>query len=467
MYPLIPFSDVEKTTSAMRSRATIFNPRQKYCVGETFTVQVEMFDYVGNRKTYGGDFMKARIFSEDHKSAASGRIEDLHNGIYHVYFTLFWEGKAYVSLVLHHPSEAVSALWRARNQDYRLIYFLGTFSNGTHPVKSKCGFHLNTHKEICYYSNGDKESFSCYKPEAIHCKSLIFLQSFNENLSFLSTQEKNLFKRENIAVEIPKNFQYIDVNTCAVSFSLSLQPCKIGMKPPFPSGFVFQGKWRPIFCNVANFTILEMYKCLDDKMIYLLGDSTLRQWFLYLRNIFPDLKPFNLHRQGMESVLLSLDLKKNLQLLWKKHSHPIVTNEIYSIKDDQYINELIDNLAGGPNYVIVISLGQHFRPFPLHLFIKRVINIHKALQRLFLRSPDTKIIIKSENTRERNVDAERFSDFHGYIQYLIVKDLFSDLPVAVIDAWDMTIAYNTDDIHPPVMVVQEQIYMFFTYLCSS
>ncbi|XP_068118212.1 NXPE family member 4-like [Hyperolius riggenbachi] len=468
MYPLIPFSDMENTTSAKRSRATILNPRLKYCVGETLTVQVEMFDYVGNRKTYGGDFMKARIFSLDHKAAASGRIEDLHNGTYHVYFPLFWEGKVYVSLVLHHPSEAVSALWRARNQDYGLIYFMGIFGNGSHQVKSECGFHLNTHKEICDYTNGDNESFYCYKPEAFHCKSLIYLQSFNKQLSFLSTQEKNLFRRENIAVEISKNFEPIDVSTCAVPSPPSLQQCKIGMESPFPSGFVFQDKWRPIFCNVANFTLKEqMYKCFNDKMIYLMGDSTLRQWYLYLMKTFQDLKQFDLHRPGLESMLLSVDLKRNIQLQWKKHSHPIVASKFYSVKDDHYVSEQIDHLSGGANYVIVICLGQHFRPFPIHLFIKRVINVHKALQRLFLRSPDTKVIIKAENTREINIDAERFGDFHGYIQYLIVKDVFRDLPVGVVDAWDMTIAYNTDNVHPPENVVQDQIYMFLTYICSS
>ncbi|XP_068118210.1 NXPE family member 2-like [Hyperolius riggenbachi] len=468
MNPLISISDMESTTSAKRSRATILNPRQKYCVGETLAVQVEMFDYVGHRKTYGGDFMKARIFSVDHKAAASGRIEDLHNGTYHVYFTLFWEGKVYVSLVLHHPSEAVSALWRARNLDYGLIYFMGTFNNGSHQVTSECGFQLNTHREICDYTTGDNESFYCYKPEAFHCKSLIYLQSFNKNLSFLNTHEKTLFKRENIAVEISKNVEPIDVSTCAESSPPSLQQCKTGMKSPFPSGFVFQDKWRPIFCNMANFTLKEqMYKCLNDKMIYLMGDSTLRQWYLYLMKSFQDLKQFDLHRPGLESMLLSVDLKRNIQLQWKKHSHPIVASKFYSVKDDHYVSEQIDHLSGGANYVIVICLGQHFRPFPIHLFIKRVINVHKALQRLFLRSPDTKVIIKAENTREINIDAERLSDFHGYIQYLIVKDVFRDLPVGVVDAWDMTIAYNTDNVHPPENVVQDQIYMFLTYICSS
>ncbi|KAM5135057.1 NXPE family member 1-like [Mantella aurantiaca] len=467
LIPSIKFSHKDNATSAKKSRATILNPRKKYCVGETIIVQIEMFDHLGNRKTYGGDFIRARMFSPNLKAAASGRIDDFSNGTYHVYFTLFWEGKVFFSLVLYHPSEAVSALWRARNWAYGLIYFTGTFTNGTHQEKSECGFQLSEKKAICEYRNEEyNELFYCAKPESFHCGSLIYLQSFNRDVSFLSPLEKSLFNRENIAVEIQKDFESIDVYLCTESSPAPLEQCKIGMVPPFPSGFVVQNKWKPVFCHLANFTLHEqMFTCLKDKMIYLMGDSTVRQWYLYLANTFKGLKNFDLHRTGLESMLLSVDLQSNIKLQWKKHSHPIVASRFYSVKDDRYVSEQIDHLDGGPHYVMVICLGQHFRAFPIHLFIQRVINVRKALERLFIRSPDTKVIIKSENTREMSIDPERFSDFHGYIQYLIVKDIFRDLHVAVIDAWDMTIAYNTNNVHPPDNVIQDQIYMFLTYIC--
>ncbi|XP_073463975.1 NXPE family member 4-like isoform X4 [Aquarana catesbeiana] len=467
LIPSITFTHKDHTTSAKKSRATIPNPRKKYCVGETIIILIEMFDLLGNRKTYGGDFIRARIFSPDLKAAASGRIEDFNNGTYHAYFTLFWEGNVFFSLILYHPSEAVSALWRARNWGYGLIYFTGTFTNGTHQVKSECGFQLNTKKEICEYRKEEyNEIFYCAKPESYHCGSLIYLQSFNRNLSFLSILEKSLFERGNIANEIPKNFKSIGVYSCTESPPPPLEQCKIGMVPPFPSGFVLQNKWRPAFCRLANFTLHEqMYTCLYDKMIYLMGDSTVRQWYLYLIKSFKGLKQFDLHRTGLESMALSVDLQRNIRLQWKKHSHPFVASQFYLVKDDIYVSEQIDQLDGGPHYIIVICLGQHFRFFPIHLFIKRVINVRKALERLFLRSPDAKVIIKAENTREISIDAERFSDFNGYIQYLIVKDIFRDLHVGVIDAWDMTTAYNTNNVHPPENVVQDQLYMFLTYIC--
>ncbi|KAF7484527.1 Hypothetical predicted protein [Marmota monax] len=101
----------------------------------------------------------------------------------------------------------------------------------------------------------------------------------------------------------------------------------------------------------------------------------------------------------------------------------------------------------------------------MHKYYIRAISIRKAIERLFLRSPDTKVIVKTENIREMHLETERFGDFHGYIQYLTLNDIFKDLNVGVIDAWDMTIAYASNNLHPPDVVIGSQINMFLSYIC--
>ncbi|XP_073428815.1 NXPE family member 2-like [Dendrobates tinctorius] len=238
------------------------------------------------------------------------------------------------------------------------------------------------------------------------------------------------------------------------------------MESPFPSGFALENSWKPVFCSISNFTNEEQrYNCLSDKMIYLMGDSTVQQWFTSLVKTFTGLKTFDLHREGLDTLMVAVDHKRNINLQWKMHSHPIVSSLLYMVKDNAFVHEQIDRLAGGSNYVIVICLGQHFRLFPVQIFIRRVIHVQKALIRLFLRSPDTKVIIKTENTRNDGLDSERFTDFHAYINSMILKDVFRNLSVAVIDAWDMTVAHNTHDVHPPEHVVKSQIELFLTYIC--
>lgn len=135
------------------------------------------------------------------------------------------------------------------------------------------------------------------------------------------------------------------------------------------------------------------------------------------------------------------------------------------MKDDNYIPREIDQVAGDSDTAIVISFGQHFRPFPINIFIRRVINVKKAIERLFLRSPETKVIIKTENIREFNENAESFSDFHGSIQNHILRDILGDLSVGIIDAWDMTIAYRSEAVHPSSSVIESQVGMFLNYIC--
>lgn len=177
------------------------------------------------------------------------------------------------------------------------------------------------------------------------------------------------------------------------------------------------------------------------------------------------LRLVDLHQYGKLQNQLAVNLDTHINIQWQKHAFPLIGSLVYPVREVQYIARAIDRIGGDKNTVIVISLGQHFRPFPLDVFIRRALNIHKAVEHLLLRSPDTMVIIKLENTRELNSDVERFSDFHGYIQYLVIKDIFQDLNVGIIDAWDITIAYGSNAVHPPQYVIENQVNIFLNYIC--
>ncbi|XP_063819613.1 NXPE family member 1-like [Pseudophryne corroboree] len=465
--PNINFMYLNETTSANKSTATIIDYKEKYCVGDIITVQVEMFNYLGKKKTYGGDFLRARIFSPKLGAGASGNIEDFNNGTYNVYFTLFWEGPVQISILLMHPSEAVSALWKARNSGYKYISYTGKFLNKSQEVQTQCGFHIDSQTEICAYEDKKyEELFYCIKPPGVACEAFISLRSMSTPYRNLTNVEKNLFVRSKIGEVIFKQTENIDVLKC-MGTSMNVKPkCQTGMPVPFPSGYYLKNHWYPLFCNVSTDEPLShIHTCLAGKMIYLMGDSTVRQWIEYFPKLLKTLKFFDTHGSGWHKTFIALDVTNNIYIQWKKHGHPFVTYSYFSMKDDAYVTRQINRLGGGSNTVIVIALGQHFRPFPIALFIRRLINVRKAIENLFLRSPDTKVIIKSENTREINTDVERFSDFHGYIQYLLAKDIFKGLNVGVIDAWDMTTAIGSYSVHPSETVIRNQINMFLSYIC--
>ncbi|XP_036603443.1 NXPE family member 1-like [Trichosurus vulpecula] len=463
--PHRPFSYIN-TTSAALSVAKIIDPKTTYCRGDQLDILLEVRDYLGHRKQYGGDFLRARISSPDLMAGASGQVTDFNNGTYLVSFTLFWEGKVSVSLLLIHPSEGVSALWRARNKGYDKVIFTGLFANGTSQVFSECGLVLNTSAELCQYlDHRDQEAFYCVKPPRVSCDALTHMRTRNSGVSYLSVKDKNLFHKSRIGIEIMRGFKPITVSECN-NVETVREKCQIGMKSPIPSGYSLQGKWNPAFCKLtqlSNVTVIN--DCLKGKLIYFMGDSTLRQWMDCFSKTVETLKYFDHHGSGPFKNYILLDSERNIYIQWKKHGHPFVTSKLYSLKNHEYIAHEIDRVAGDRNTAIVITLGQHFRAFPVDIFIRRVINIQKAIRRLLLRSPDTRVILKAENIREMHIDAENVGDFHGYIQYLIMRDIFRDLNVGIIDAWDMTIAYDSRFLHPPNNVVENQINMFLNYIC--
>ncbi|XP_007934709.1 NXPE family member 1 [Orycteropus afer afer] len=464
-FPPRPFPHVNTTTSAAHSKVTMLNPQDTYCKGEQLELLLEARDHLGRRKKYGGDFLRARMSSPSLRAGASGEVIDFNNGTYLVRFTLFWEGQVSLSLLLIHPSEGVSALWRARNQGYNRVIFTGHFANGTSKIFSECGLTLNTSAKLCQYLDaGNQDAFYCVKPQHMPCGALTHMTTRNRDISYLSVKEKSLFHRSNVGVEMMKGLKHIAVSRCNKSENIK-EKCEIGMKIPVPGGYTLERKWITTFCNQTHLNTVKIKDCLKGKLIYLLGDSTLRQWIYYLPKVVKTLKFFDLHGTGVFKKHLLLDAENHIQIQWKKHSYPFVTLQLYSVIDEGYIPREIDQIPGDKNTVIVITLGQHFRPFPIDIFIRRAISVRKAIELLFLRSPACKVILKTENTRDMHADTERFGDFHGYIHYLTMKDIFKDLNVGVIDAWDMTIAYDSNNIHPPDHVIGDQISLFLNYIC--
>uniref|UniRef100_A0A8C6ABC5 NXPE C-terminal domain-containing protein n=1 Tax=Marmota marmota marmota TaxID=9994 RepID=A0A8C6ABC5_MARMA len=419
MIPPRPFTHVNSITSATHSTVTILNPRDTYCRGDPLDILLEARDHLGHRKEYGGDFLRARMSSPTLKAGASGKVMDFNNGTYLVSFTLFWEGQVSLSLLLIHPSEGVSALWRARNQGYDRVIFTGQFINGSTQVNTDCALILNSSTELCQYLDAqDQEAFYCMRPQHVPCAAIIQMRSKNKEVSYLSKQERTIFVRSNVGVEIMKNFNVISVSKCNKDPVPLKEKCKPRMTSTIPSGHVWKKIWHPGPCSLAP---IKMNECLRGKSIYLLGDSTVRQWIEYFKS---NINICKLQHQ------LAKDLDRKFNMQWKKKKTWLPLGWIIS-------------LFKGIEYI-------HFRPLSMDIFFQRALNTYKAVQPLLLRSPDITVIIKTENIRNMQNELERLSDIHSYSQYLAITDIFQDLNVSIIDAQDITITY-TNNIHPLIM----------------
>ncbi|XP_069804357.1 NXPE family member 4-like [Dendropsophus ebraccatus] len=466
--PKVTFIDKDNTTSAANSKVFIKIPQTSYCVGDQLTVQVDVYDYLGKRKTYGGDYLRARISNPDTRAGSSGRIEDFNNGTYHVYFTLLWEGKVVVTVFLMHPSEAVSALWKSRNSWYGQVDYLGKFTSGNKEAVTKCGFALDKKDELCEYADHENEEyFYCVKPQNFNCESLIEFKNWKTLATQLSSLENSLLTRSNVRVETPVQIPALNVVLCNSSSVQMKGNCRTGMGLEYPSGHVKEEIWYPKSCTMKTYhSEEELSTCMKGKFFYLFGDSTVHQWMTYFEAKLKTLKLLNVYENGWAIKHLAVDIERNIHILWKRHGRPFVNLDFISLREERSIPREIDLIGGNQYTVIAFNIGVHFRLFPVHHYIRRLLNIRRAIERLLLRSPQTKVIIKTENTSEMANEYEGMTDFHAYVHFFIMEIVFKGLNVGFVNGWDMTTAFNTNQLHPPEPYIRNEINMLMTYICT-
>ncbi|XP_072269397.1 NXPE family member 4-like [Pyxicephalus adspersus] len=468
MMPKVTFAHIDNTTSATKSKMFIKNPKEKYCVGDQLIVQVDAYDYLGKTKKYGGDYLRARISNPDIQAGSSGRIEDFKNGTYHVHFTLFWEGRVVVTVFLMHPSEAVSALWKSRNSWYGNVGYLCKFTSPGKQVETKCGFNLSKEDDLCeYIDERDEEYFYSVRPRNFSCDSLTEFKNWKTMASQLSPLENSLLVRSNVRVEIPQQIPELNVSRCHDATLEPKEKCKIGGKLEYPSGYVMKDIWYPKTCSMQTYhKVEELNDCMKGKFFYTFGDSTVHQWINYFEMNLQNIKWLNVYETGWSQKHLGVDTERNIHVLWKHHARPFIYLGFTTLKEERTIPHEIDLIGGNQGTVIAFNIGVHFRLFPVHHFIRRLYNIRRAIERLFQRSPETKVIIKTENTTEMGEEYEGMSDFHAYVHYLIMEIIFKDINVGFVHGWDMTTAFNYNQIHPPKPYVRNEVNMLMTYICS-
>ncbi|KAM9299386.1 NXPE family member 1-like [Gastrophryne carolinensis] len=208
----------------------------------------------------------------------------------------------------------------------------------------------------------------------------------------------------------------------------------------------------------------ELNACMKGKFFYIFGDSTTLQWMRYLRTKLKNLKRLNVYETAWSQKCIGVDIERNIYVLWKHHARPFMYAAFTSLTEERTIPREIDLIGGNQHTVIAFNIGVHFRFFPVHHFIRRLYNIRRAIERLHRRSPETKVIIKTENTGGMRENDVLKSDFHGYVHYHIMEIIFKDLNVGFVN---MTTAFNCNEIHPPEPYVRNEINMLMTYICSQ
>ncbi|XP_048458734.1 NXPE family member 3-like [Rhincodon typus] len=463
----VPF---EKSSDPAHIRFVILNSAKTFYVGDQLQVMLQMYDFEGHPKRYGGDYLQARIHTPALKAGSAGTVIDNQNGFYYINFNLSWPGKVEISVSLVHSSEGIQILKRLRDERMARVSFQSTFKNGNILETTQCNLYLPQTEPLCNFTDPRTgEPWFCYKPKNLSCSARIKcgLAGFDKGL--LIGEEKRYFQsRINLKQSIlPSGAGYITVEPSPRPIP-ALGKCVRGRPMVSPSGFYYKDQWRSTTCDIFHFdTPTKKTDCLRKKHVYLIGDSTMRQWFEYLIQSVPGLKMLDLGNPIKIGPHLAVNVENNIVVQYRPHGLPIQFRTFP--RHLRYVSNVLDEIRGGGNTVIAITLTAHFTPFPVEVYIRRIQNVRRSILQLLDRNPDTLVVIKTANVRENPPQIiTYYSDWYAYQIDSVMRKMFTGLNVVFVDAWEMTIAhYLPHNIHPMRIIIKNEIDVFLSYVCLS
>ncbi|KAL8173390.1 UNVERIFIED_CONTAM: hypothetical protein K2H54_048136 [Gekko kuhli] len=438
------------STSPERSRYQLWHPRHNYTVGDTLLVALEARDHRGQPKPYGGDFFRARAHSPELKASVAGTVEDHRNGTYTLAFPLLWVGAVQVSVRLIHSSEAVALLRHVRHSQPSTVAFQGYFVKPGQPSpeeRTECNVHPLPGLACQYVDAGTGERWFCARPQHLPCSALVH-HSTGRYKNVISKTESAFLGGAVTDQTVPGNVPTIQV-----------------LAGPRLMGFYYRDVWVSLECSSRTFPTPDLaLGCLRGKIVHMMGDSTLRQWWEFLVAFIPSLKRIDHHVTYQSGPLLAVEPDMGLMLWWRAHGIPLRTAKT-KMADLHYVANELDALGGGPDVVVVFTLWAHFTTFPLELYVRRLHGVREAVARLLARSPSTTVVVKTANTGYKSVYG---SDWLSMQLDSIFRAMFAGLPVAIVDAWAMTAChYLPDSIHPGRVIVRNEVDSFLSFVCPE
>uniref|UniRef100_UPI003AAF428B NXPE family member 3-like n=1 Tax=Centroberyx gerrardi TaxID=166262 RepID=UPI003AAF428B len=469
--PLLPVPvSLTRTSDPAHSTFTVLPARGgKRRVGDRLEARILMRDVQGRPKSFGGDVLVARLHNPALGAGVAGRVADHLNGSYTAVFPLLWEGRAQVEVTLVHPSEAVTVLRRLTRDHPDRIFFHSVFSSGSVSETMVCNVCLPSNQEpLCNYTDlHTGEPWFCYKPKKLSCDTRISHSTGGFNQNLMAKEEKLFQSGVNMKVFI----------RASGSDSVTVLPKEEGQPEmqssilkPEPSGYYYQGVWRALGgATVHQFNDSAVIgQCLRDKVVHLYGDSTIRQWFEYLNSVLPDLKEFDLHSPKQVGPFMAVDSVHNILVKYRCHGPPIRFGNVPT-SELRYIANELDSLVGGSRTVVVFGIWSHFSTFPVEVYLRRLQGIRRAVRRLLDRAPDTLVVIRTANLKALTLyETLTNSDWYSLQRDKVLRAVFKDLNVRLVDAWEMTLAHHLPhNLHPQPPIIKNMIDVLLSYICPQ
>lgn len=265
--------------------------------------------------------------------------------------------------------------------------------------------------------------------------------------------------------------------------------------PPLPAGYFSEGQWYSRHCKSQIFsTSAAEGECLRNKVIYFMGDSTIRQWYqkytpitiydemwrtlkfsvarpLSGRSVFATEGPTS-DKKDIWSPRESFDSYYNITFKFAAHGPPLQNGGEPSSMP--YIADQLDDIKGHENASVIMTLGDHFLLYHPTVLISRLRSIKQAIMRLRKRSPKTKVFFKGLGVYTMDDYSSNsccLSDWLAYRYDVISRNILKDVPGLIyLDSWDLTASYYKYEklgLHPPNNLLHMENELFLSFICPT
>ncbi|XP_019640506.1 PREDICTED: NXPE family member 3-like [Branchiostoma belcheri] len=452
----------EQVTDPSHTKFVVLNRETEYRQGDVLTAVIVARDVRGRPKTYGGDFFRAKLVSiRPGEASCAGHVTDHGNGTYTVQFPLYWAGDVNVCVQLVHPSETVRVLRRVRDVPAKRGYECIFFETETGPKEERQCFTSQPPgrplEQLCDLSRKEANgTWFCVKPDALPCSAIA---GCRRDVTQKGSQSPY------IEAELEQDIQTpIHVKESARAPLDDLPDCSSNTPGVLFHGYWSGNVWKSSVCRVRMFTRADARSCLANKTLYIQGDSTIRQWYLWLAagHSKGSLKP---------GPAIAINKDVNIVVHYRSHGLPLMGSHWMNFTQIRYVVDELDSMNGGPNTVIVLGLWAHFTTESLEMFRARLHAIQNAIHRLLQRSPGTRVFVRTGTTREHKDRSFylRGSDWLAYQITEEIRQIFrTDRDVVVLDTWDMSVCqWEPDNIHPGPALIDSQINMLLSHICPK
>ncbi|GFO31560.1 neurexophilin and pc-esterase domain family, member 3 [Plakobranchus ocellatus] len=493
-----PLLDPLMAANETMSRVVILGSDQTYSVNDQLHIRLDVFDGYGNPLSRGNDQIRVWAIDSAQQASLATEVNDLGNGSYFASIPLLWPGNLQVKVSLTYNREVLRAISfvkvAVRTTKFMAAGFFSEFGN-TATLCSTYPYVPGGYDQLCDLSksNGGMPWF-CGKPRnsALSCNHWTHVTDIQFVQPLPLTKAEQLWMKW---LDIPKNLRLVKTfkfqhdlkkfQRGIPSIDVRSSPPKSNLQPKIlcsertfedswrdvsPRGYWLKQAWTPFACTMPLLSAPRVVSCLRDMTVLLLGDSNLRLVLAILKKMTGcvldtggEVNP-KWHRP-----MRCINKNTKTEIRWRTHAQPFHTSqqEWGDRKDQKAVNEYIDEVPDEANFIIVVHLYLHFTTELLDVYRIHIRAIRASIERLLLRNPLAKVVIRAPHSASQFWPTIYSTDSFAWAFSAIIKTEFRGLydKVLFIQPWDMTVAAENIESHPPDYVNKAILNLILSHLC--